>query len=42
MSKSKDLMKDKIKFDGQRYEVFLLVKGELSTLPDNFTIAKNA
>ena len=33
-------MKDKIIFDGQHYEVSLPVTRELSTLPNNFSIAK--
>ena len=35
-------MKDKIKRDGQLYEVSLPVMGEISTIPDIFSIAKNA
>ena len=39
ISKSENVMEGKIKFKGERYEVSLPVKDEISTIPDNYSVA---
>ena len=39
-SKLENIMKGKIKFDGEGYKISLPVKDEISTIPDNYSVPK--